>query len=89
MGTKGSEKDGKDKRREIPLAKVFEEQNNKGKMTSERRTLKSSLAGLGLEGPGNPRRSYREMQRTNVGVSAPADGSLKQGGSSLFKPLSG
>ena len=71
----------KDKRGEILLlVHVCEKENIKGKMRPERITLKSSSSGTGPEALEQSRLSLRERQRSIVGMSTAADGSLELGG---------
>ena len=67
-GTVGSERSDQDKLGGIQLdVQVCEEEIIQGKMEPERRKLKPSPAGTGVEAPGQPRLSCRQMQRTTVG----------------------
>ena len=63
MGTEEPQKHYKDKRGESPRhVQGCEEEKTKDKIGPERIALESSTAGAGLEAPGQPRLSYREMQ---------------------------
>ena len=77
-----------DKRGEILFGQVFGKGKVKSKIESERTTLESSPASLGVEAPKQPRLLCREMQRTTVGGCRHTDGSLKQGDAYLFKSCS-
>ena len=77
MGTEEPKRSDKDKRRKIPLVQIFGKEKMKGKIELERTTLEPSPAGTGVEAPGQPRLSCREMQRTTI------DGCTYAGGISL------
>ena len=66
---------------------VWKEEDIKGKMKPERIDLESSLAGTGLEAPGQKRLSRRGMQRTTDDSCLHADGSSDLGGTIFLQAI--